>query len=90
MFADIEAQIAAIGADPVELLVIPVGVGSLAQAAIRQFRQPGVTNPPALLSVEPKQADCVLHSLVRDKLVSIKTSATIMAGLNCGTPSKTA
>jgi diaminopropionate ammonia-lyase len=90
MFTEIEAQIAAIGAGPVGLLVIPAGVGSLAQAAIRHFRQRCMANPPALLSVEPSQAACVLHSLLRERMVSIETSITIMAGLNCGTPSKTA
>jgi diaminopropionate ammonia-lyase len=90
MLAEIEAQIAVIGAGPIGLLVIPVGVGSLAQAAIRHFRQPCMANPPALLSVEPSQAACVLHSLLRERMVSIGTSVTIMAGLNCGTPSQTA
>jgi diaminopropionate ammonia-lyase len=64
-----------------------VGVGSLAQAAVAHFRRPGIIRPPALMSVEPDSAACMLRSLDRDELVTVSTSATIMAGLNCGTPS---
>ncbi|MGW8375100.1 pyridoxal-phosphate dependent enzyme [Streptomyces sp. ODS28] len=45
---------------------------------------------PALLSVEPESAACVLESLVRGERVSVTTGETAMAGLNCGTPSATA
>jgi diaminopropionate ammonia-lyase len=88
MFTEIEAQLEASGAAPVDLVVVPVGVGSLAQAAVMHFRRPGIAYPPALMTVEPESAACVLHSLDRDELVSIGTSATIMTGLNCGTPSR--
>jgi diaminopropionate ammonia-lyase len=87
MFAEIEAQLEAAGAAPPGLVAVPVGVGSLAQAAVAHFRRPDITHPPALMSVEPDSAACVLRSLDRDELVSVSTSATIMAGLNCGTPS---
>ncbi len=40
-----------------------------------------------MLSVEPETAACVLASLQRGKLGSIPTGDTVMAGLNCGTPS---
>jgi diaminopropionate ammonia-lyase len=70
------------------LVVVPMGVGSLAQAAVRHFRStPGAVS---LLGVEPTRASCVLSSLDAGKLVSIDTSATVMTGLNCGTPSSTA
>ncbi len=45
---------------------------------------------PALLSVEPEEAACVLASLTRGEPVSITTGETSMAGLNCGTPSSVA
>ena len=71
-----------------DLVVIPVGVGSLAQAVITHYRSGPVT--PALLAVEPDTAACVLESLRADELLTILTSHTIMAGLHCGTPSATA
>ena len=37
--------------------------------------------------MEPGTAACVLASLIRGELGTISTSETIMAGLNCGTPS---
>ena len=70
------------------LVVVPMGVGSLAQAAVRHYRStPGAVS---LLGVEPATASCVLSSLDAGELVSIGTSDTVMAGLNCGTPSSTA
>ncbi|HTI28103.1 MAG TPA: pyridoxal-phosphate dependent enzyme [Kutzneria sp.] len=70
------------------LVAVPMGVGSLAQAAVRHYRStPGAVS---LLGVEPTRAPCVLSSLDAGELVSIGTEATVMAGLNCGTPSSTA
>ena len=70
------------------LVAVPMGVGSLAQAAVRHYRStPGGVS---LLGVEPTRAPCVLSSLDAGELVSIGTEATVMAGLNCGTPSSTA
>ena len=40
--------------------------------------------------MEPQAAACVLESLVRGEPVSVTTGETIMAGLNCGTPSSIA
>jgi diaminopropionate ammonia-lyase len=40
--------------------------------------------------VEPDTAAGLLASLTRGELVSLPTSSTIMAGLNCGTPSSLA
>lgn len=72
-----------------DLVVVPVGVGSLAQAVITHYRS-GAHGTPALLAVEPETAACVQESLRADRPVTITTSHTIMAGLNCGTPSGTA
>jgi diaminopropionate ammonia-lyase len=90
MFAEIEAQLEAAGGASADLVAVPVGVGSLAQAAVTHFRRPGITRPPALVSVEADGAACLLRSLERDEFVTVSTSATIMAGLNCGTLSSAA
>ncbi|MBC3993952.1 pyridoxal-phosphate dependent enzyme, partial [Streptomyces sp. AC563] len=94
LFAEIDAQLAAAGAGAPDLVAIPVGVGSLAQAAVTHYRAPapdtGAGAGPALLAVEPEAAACVLESLRRDERVSVATGDTAMAGLNCGTPSSLA
>lgn len=71
-----------------DLVVVPMGVGSIAQAAVTHYRSgPGA---PAVLGVEPARAACVTTSLVAGELVTVPTSTTVMAGLNCGTASSLA
>lgn len=91
LFAEIDEQLAAAGAGAPGLVTVPVGVGSLAQAAVTHYRgrppaadgRPG----PALLAVEPEAAASLLESLTRGEPVTVPTGETAMAGLNCGTPS---
>ncbi|MFB9908508.1 pyridoxal-phosphate dependent enzyme [Allokutzneria oryzae] len=73
-----------------DLLVVPVGVGSLAQAAITHHRGTAPAARTALLAVEPSTAAGLLASLAAGELVSVPTPGTSMAGLNCGTPSASA
>ncbi|MEU2180486.1 diaminopropionate ammonia-lyase [Streptomyces thermolilacinus] len=89
--AEIDEQLAAEGiADGPGLVAVPVGVGSLAQAVVTHYRSRPSGHAPALLSVEPAAAACVLESLTRGAPVSVTTGETSMAGLNCGTPSSVA
>ena len=74
---------------PPDLVAVPVGVGSLAEAVVRHYRREG-TPHPRVLSVEPDSAACVLASLAADRPLSIATADTVMAGLNCGTVSRSA
>lgn len=93
---EVDDQLAADGRSA-DLVVVPVGVGSLAQAVIEHYRsaKPDATarahgsspHRPALLGVEPVAAACVLASRLAGEPVSVDTEVTIMAGLNCGTPS---
>ena len=71
-----------------DLVVVPMGVGSAAQAAVTHYRSGEVA--PALLGVEPASASCVTTSLLAGELLTIPTGKTVMAGLNCGTPSSLA
>ncbi|MEV8414959.1 diaminopropionate ammonia-lyase [Streptomyces niveus] len=73
-----------------DLVAVPVGVGSLAQAVVTHYRSRPSGQSPALLSVEPDAAACVLESLGLGEPVSVSTGETTMAGLNCGTPSSIA
>lgn len=72
-----------------DLVAVPVGVGSLAQAVVSHHRRPGRAHP-TVLSVEPDSAACVLVSLSLARPTSVQTAATVMAGMNCGSVSSTA
>ena len=87
LFSEVDVQLSEAGVAEPALVVIPAGVGSLAQAAITHYRSRPDSSATALLTVEPGTAACVLASLVRGELGTICTSETIMAGLTCGTPS---
>ena len=74
-----------LGAAP-DLVLLPVGVGSLAAAAVRRLG-----GGPVLVSVEPEGAACLLASLAAGDPVSVPgPHPSIMAGLNCGTVSSAA
>jgi diaminopropionate ammonia-lyase len=85
LLAEIDAQLD----DPPDLVAVPVGVGSLAEAVVRHYRRGGGAHP-SVLSVEPISAACLLASLVAGRPVTVPTEATVMAGLNCGTVSSAA
>lgn len=87
LFAELDAQHPA-GAG---VVVVPTGVGSLLQAAIEHFRAPGRAQRASLVAVEPRTAACVTRSVRAGEPVTVDTStATVMAGLNCGTVSSIA
>ncbi|WP_261386832.1 diaminopropionate ammonia-lyase [Streptomyces sp. BK340] len=89
--AELDEQLAAEGVtEGPDLVSVPVGVGSLAQAVITHYRSRPSERASALLSVEPESAACVLESLALGEPVSVTTGDTTMAGLNCGTPSSIA
>ena len=85
LLEEIDAQVE----EPPELIVVPVGVGSLAEAVVRYYRRPAAAHP-RILSVEPDTAACVLASLTAGRPVTVSTAATVMAGLNCPTISSSA
>ncbi|TDC86836.1 pyridoxal-phosphate dependent enzyme [Actinomadura sp. 7K507] len=88
LFTEIDEQLVAAGADPAGLVAVPVGVGSLAQAAVTHYRSG--RSAPTVLCVESDAAPCVLASLHHDRPLTIETGTTTMAGLNCATPSSLA
>jgi diaminopropionate ammonia-lyase len=85
LLEEVDAQLG----EPPDLVAVPVGVGSLAEAVVRHYRRPDAAHP-SVLSVEPDTAACVLASLTADRPVTVSTAATVMAGLNCGTISSSA
>jgi diaminopropionate ammonia-lyase len=91
VFAEIGDQLSAAGGAEPDVVAIPVGVGALAAAAIRHFKSGQSKRSPKLLGVEPESARCVAESLRAGHLVTLPFPQTsIMAGLNCGTPSQLA
>jgi diaminopropionate ammonia-lyase len=89
LFREIDAQLAASGDRP-DAVLVPVGVGSLALAALTHYRAADRAHRPAVAAVEPDTAACVLASLEAGALTRVRTGRTVMAGLNCGTPSSSA
>jgi diaminopropionate ammonia-lyase len=91
VFAEASDQLAESGQHEPDVVVLPVGVGSLAAATIRHYKARGTAHAPALVGVEPESARCVTESLRAGRLVTLPFPQTsIMAGLNCGTPSQLA
>jgi diaminopropionate ammonia-lyase len=83
LFDEAADQAAELGAG-IDLVVVPVGVGSLAHAAVLFSR----SRPDCrVVAVEPDVADCLRASLAAGAPTTVPTAKTRMAGLNCGTPS---
>lgn len=71
-----------------DLVICPVGVGSLAHAVVTFFKSK--PHAPRILTVEPDTAACLYQSLKAGEPKNIATSPTIMTGMQCGNVSKTA
>jgi diaminopropionate ammonia-lyase len=88
LFWEIEEQLAAEEWPIPNLVVVQMGVGALAGATVGYFRRPGAAARTRLLGVEPTASACVLASMEAGRIVTIGgPQDSIMAGLNCGTPS---
>jgi diaminopropionate ammonia-lyase len=82
IFDELEAQLPADATDPL-VLVVPVGVGSLAVAAARFLADR--SSPGRLVTVEPTEAASLLRSLEVGRLVSLPgPHVSCMVGLRCG------
>ena len=90
LFAEMDEQLAADGVAAPDAVVVPMGVGSLGQAAVTHYRGRARPDRTAVVSAEPVTAACVLASLRAGERVTIETGPTIMAGLNAGTMSSLA
>ena len=89
MFAEIDSSLAAAGRRQPDAVVVPIGVGALAAAAVEHAQRHGSRG--ALVGVEPTDAACATASALAGELVTLRGEQhSIMAGLNCGTPSPVA
>jgi len=84
LFGEAAAQASA----PFDVVIVPIGVGALAAAAVRfaAHHRPAAT----VVGVEPATAACVTASLAIGHPQTVPTPGTSMTGLDCGTPSATA
>ena len=62
-----------------DVLLVPVGVGSLAAAAARHGAATGIP----VFGVEPATAACLGAALAAGRPVRVETPGTVMAGLDC-------
>ncbi len=71
-----------------DLVVVQIGVGALAAAVVQHYRHTDVSSHVKIVGVEPTSAACALASMKAGQIVSLTDPPqSIMAGLNCGTPS---
>lgn len=87
MLREVDEQLATQGL-VCSVMLTPVGVGSLAHAVTLYGKT--VDAARTIVAVEPDTAACLYKSLQAGELTSIRTSYTIMTGMDCGTPSTTA
>ena len=85
MMSEIDEQL---NHENIDLVVVPVGVGSLAQAVVTHSK--AAERSTAVLTVEPESAACLRASLATGDPKALDTTPTIMAGLDCGTVSSIA
>lgn len=86
LFREVDAQLSEAGETQPDIVVVQMGVGSLAAAVVRHYRQPGVGT--RVIGVEPSAAACVLESSKAGRLVEVAGPFDpIMGPLNCGRPS---
>lgn len=86
MFEEIHADTC----NSVDVVIVQTGVGALAAAAAWYYNCAYPKPRPRLVSVEPLTADCVMQSIQSkngEPLTIEGDPVSIMAGLNCGTPS---
>jgi len=88
MFKELEENLDTERISKFDIVFLQAGVGSMAASAIYYFLNKYGKNKPKIVIVEPEEADGILTSFLNNKISTSKgTCNTIMAGLNCETPS---
>lgn len=84
IYAEVDEELDRRGEHGPDLVAAQIGVGALAASVVGHYRPRGAQ----IVGVEPTGAACVLASLAAGHPVALPGQLrTIMAGLNCGTPS---
>jgi len=88
IFAEIDDAVGGGGLPPPDVVAVPIGVGALAAAVAAHYLADTASFRPLLVGVEPTSAACVLESVRAGEIRSLtEPQHSIMAGLNCATPS---
>jgi diaminopropionate ammonia-lyase len=88
MFREMEGLLHSPERPRFDFVFLQGGVGSWAASAVLYYTRRYREDRPTIICVEPTAADCLLRSARAGTCSAMKeTRATIMAGLNCGTPS---
>ena len=78
-------------AESPDVVFVPLGVGALGAAATDFYKRARHTPDTTIVGVEPETCASVLASIQKGKLVTVPgPHPSMMAGLNCGTPSPVA
>lgn len=84
IFAEVDAALAP--DTHVDVVFLPAGVGAFAAAGVLHYAQ--AAHRPAIVCVEPADADCVLESCRNGEMTEVPgPHRSIMVGLNCGNAS---
>ena len=85
MMVETEEQVQEQTGRSVDVVVVPVGVGSFAQSAVSYWK----SRPYhcSTVTVEPNTAACLRASLFNGEITTVDTEDTVMSGMNCGTVS---
>ncbi len=87
IFSEVEQWLEAHAHAGPGVVVVPIGVGAFAAAAVAHYWSSAVERP-LIVGVEPTSAACVLESVAAGAIRSLDHAQdSIMAGLNCATPS---
>jgi diaminopropionate ammonia-lyase len=89
IFWEIDDCLVAAGRHAADVIVVPIGVGALAAAAVNHYCRRAQL--PPIVGVEPLDANCVMASAVAGRPTAVPgPHRSIMVGLNCGNPSPVA
>jgi diaminopropionate ammonia-lyase len=85
---EVEDELAERGEAAPDLVLVQMGVGSLATAVVAHFRGPGATADPLIVGVEPLDAACVQAAVAVGGVPQLIPGPhrSIMSGLNAGLP----
>jgi|TARA_B110000444_G_scaffold67630_1_gene63627 diaminopropionate ammonia-lyase len=90
-FIEMEDKINLLKKPDIDIIFLQCGVGSWAASCIWYYLERYGKNKPKIILVEPAQSSGVFDSFIKGERVSPDGNLnTIMAGLNCGIPSKIA
>ena len=91
LFQELEDSIHILPEPTVDIVFLQAGVGSWAATAIWYYFNRYGEQRPKMVIVEPKESDGILESFKNSyRTKPLGSLETIMAGLNCGIPSKSA